>query len=103
MSSVEEPRKRGLGRGLSALLGEPAPSVVKEEPGLPAATGSNGVKTVPVEHLRPGKYQPRQHFDQAAIDDLTQSVKEKGVIQPLLVRQLAENSYEIIASGVRRR
>ena len=101
MSSVEEPRKRGLGRGLSALLGEPAPSVVKEEPGMPAGTSSNGVKTVPIAQLRPGKYQPRQHFDQAAIDDLTQSVKEKGVIQPLLVRQLAENSYEIIA-GERR-
>ena len=102
MSSVEEPRKRGLGRGLSALLGEPTvASVVREEPGSPAAIGGNGVRILPVAHLRPGKYQPRQHFDQAAIEDLTQSIREKGVIQPLLVRQLADNAYEIIA-GERR-
>ena len=103
MNSVEEPRKRGLGRGLSALLGEPISGVVKSDEVAPAAgaTAGGGVRTLPVEYLRPGKYQPRHHFDQAAIDDLTQSVREKGVIQPLLVRQLAENAYEIIA-GERR-
>ena len=103
MNSVEEPRKRGLGRGLSALLGEPISGVVKSDESARAAgaTAAGGVRTLPVEYLRPGKYQPRHHFDQAAIDDLTQSVREKGVIQPLLVRQLAENAYEIIA-GERR-
>jgi len=103
VNSVEEPRKRGLGRGLSALLGEPISGVVQRDEGAPAAANSaaGAVRTLPVEFLRPGKYQPRHHFDQAAIDDLTQSVKEKGVIQPLLVRQLAENLYEIIA-GERR-
>jgi len=100
VSAVEEPRKRGLGRGLSALLGEPVSSVVKEEVGS-AGFGLGGVKTLPVEQLRPGKYQPRHHFDQAAIDDLAQSIGEKGIIQPLLVRQLSENAYEIIA-GERR-
>jgi ParB family chromosome partitioning protein len=100
VSGVEEPRKRGLGRGLSALLGEPIASVVKEE--APSSVSNAGnVKTLPVEHLRPGKYQPRHHFDQAAIDDLAQSIGEKGIIQPLLVRQLSENTYEIIA-GERR-
>ncbi len=103
MNSVEEPRKRGLGRGLSALLGEPISAAVKSDEVAPAAanTAPGGVRTLPVDYLRPGKYQPRHHFDQAAIDDLTSSVKEKGVIQPLLVRQLAENAYEIIA-GERR-
>lgn len=103
MNSVEEPRKRGLGRGLSALLGEPISGAVQRDNSAPAvgSAAPGGVRTLPVEHLRPGKYQPRHHFDQTAIDDLTQSVKEKGVIQPLLVRQLAENSYEIIA-GERR-
>lgn len=104
MNSVEEPRKRGLGRGLSALLGEPiSANAVKSDEVSPAAanTAPGGVRTLPVEYLRPGKYQPRHHFDQAAIDDLTSSVREKGVIQPLLVRQLAENAYEIIA-GERR-
>jgi ParB family chromosome partitioning protein len=97
---MEEPRKRGLGRGLSALLGEPVSSVVKDETELPGSPQGR-VKTLPVEQLRPGKYQPRRHFDQAAIEDLAQSIKEKGIIQPLIVRQLAEDTYEIIA-GERR-
>jgi len=101
VNSVDEPRKRGLGRGLSALLGDPVSSAVKEEGAVPAAVAAGGLKTLPVEHLRPGKYQPRHHFDQAAIDDLAQSIREKGIIQPLVVRQIAENSYEIIA-GERR-
>ena len=102
MNGVEEPRKRGLGRGLSALLGEPVSSVVKvEEARRGFSAGDGGPQTLPVEYLRPGKYQPRHHFDQAAIDDLAQSIREKGIIQPLLVRQLAENAYEIIA-GERR-
>ncbi len=100
MNSMEEPRKRGLGRGLSALLGEPVSSVVKDETELPGSPQGR-VKTLPVEQLRPGKYQPRRHFDQAAIEDLAQSIKEKGIIQPLIVRQLAEDTYEIIA-GERR-
>jgi ParB family chromosome partitioning protein len=101
VNSVEEPRKRGLGRGLSALLGEPIPGAVKSVEVAADVTAADGVRTLPVEYLRPGKYQPRHHFDQSAIDDLTQSVKEKGVIQPLLVRQLSDNLYEIIA-GERR-
>ena len=101
MNSVEEPRKRGLGRGLSALLGEPVSSAVKEEAGGSAIGGGRFPQTLPVEHLRPGKYQPRHHFDQAAIDDLAQSIREKGIIQPLVVRQLSEKTYEIIA-GERR-
>jgi len=101
VNSVEEPRKRGLGRGLSALLGEPVSSVVKVEEAGGDRAGNGGPQTLPVEYLRPGKYQPRHHFDQAAIDDLSQSIREKGIIQPLVVRQLAENIYEIIA-GERR-
>lgn len=101
MNSVEEPRKRGLGRGLSALLGEPVSSAVKVEEAGEDKTAQAGPQTLPVEYLRPGKYQPRHHFDQTAIDDLAQSIREKGVIQPLVVRQLAEKTYEIIA-GERR-
>ena len=94
MNTVEEPRKRGLGRGLSALLGEPVVSVAKEQPG-------EAVRTLPIEKLKAGRYQPRRHFSEAAIEDLTQSVKEKGILQPLLVRAIAEDFYEIIA-GERR-
>lgn len=95
MSMVDEPKKRGLGRGLSALLGEPVSAVT-----APVAA-ENGVRQLPIEKLRPGRYQPRRHFAQEAIDDLTRSVQEKGILQPLLVRPLGDDAYEIIA-GERR-
>lgn len=94
MNIEEEPRKRGLGRGLSALLGEPAAIITQEE-------GDGAVRHLPVEKLIAGRYQPRRHFPQEAIDDLTNSVREKGILQPLLVRPLASGLYEIIA-GERR-
>jgi ParB family chromosome partitioning protein len=60
-------------------------------------------KAVPIEFLRPGKYQPRHRFDSAQIQSLVESVKEKGILQPILVRRLASepNAYEIVA-GERR-
>ena len=92
--NMEEPRKRGLGRGLSALLGEPVAATATETP-------RGAVRHLPIEQLRAGRYQPRRHFDQDAIDDLTQSIKEKGILQPLLVRPLDDGDYEIVA-GERR-
>jgi ParB family chromosome partitioning protein len=94
VNTVEEPRKRGLGRGLSALLGEPVVAAASGQPG-------EAVRHLPIEKLKAGRYQPRRHFSQDAIEDLTQSVKEKGILQPLLVRAIAEDFYEIIA-GERR-
>jgi ParB family chromosome partitioning protein len=84
--------RRGLGRGLSALLGEDAPPP-------PAA----GVRTVPVEHLHPGRFQPRRRFDEAALDALAQSITAQGVLQPLVVRPHPgrPGEYEILA-GERR-
>jgi ParB family chromosome partitioning protein len=105
MSTAEEPRRRGLGRGLSALLGDPvvavAPAAVVEPED--AGTVGKGLRNLPVEKLRPGKFQPRRMFDQSAIDDLVVSVREKGILQPLLVRVHPEDAeaYEIIA-GERR-
>ncbi len=66
-----------LGTGLSALLGE--------EERAPQPGG--GVKTVAIEKLHPGRFQPRRHFDEAALDALAQSIAAQGVLQPLLVRQ----------------
>lgn len=101
MMAAEESRRRGLGRGLSALLGdEPAekPGADKSESGQVPASG-----TVPVELMRPSPYQPRKHFDDDAFMALVESVKEKGVLQPLLVRRdpQDERRYEIVA-GERR-
>lgn len=94
MSRIEL-KKPSLGRGLSALLGESL-SVEKE-------FDVNQTIPLPVTSLRPGKYQPRQHFNDEKLEALIHSIREKGIIQPLIVRPLDESSenYEIIA-GERR-
>ncbi len=93
---VEEKRK-SLGRGLSALLGEDAADLA------PAADKARAGRTLPIEHLKPGRYQPRRRMDDGPIKDLAQSIAAKGILQPILVRPLAgqPDSYEIIA-GERR-
>lgn len=98
MMAADENRKRGLGRGLSALLGdqpsEDAPA--QPEPGRVA-------RMIPVEHLHPSPFQPRKRFDDEAFTALVGSVRDRGVLQPLLVRVDAYNpgQYEIVA-GERR-
>lgn len=89
-------RPRGLGRGLSALIGDEV-AAVKGEP----AAAKKDARTLPVAFLRPGKYQPRKQFDEQPLADLAASVKEKGVLSPILVRPLGPESYEIVA-GERR-
>jgi ParB family chromosome partitioning protein len=86
--------KRGLGRGLSALLGEAA----REAPlggDVPA-----GVQTLPVGQIVPNPDQPRRHFDEDALDELAASLKASGLIQPIIVRP-KNGAYEIVA-GERR-
>ena len=93
----EEPtRGHQLGRGLSALFGEEAEDYAE----LDSVRQS---KMVPIGYLRPGRFQPRRDFDDAQMDALVQSVKEHGILQPLLVRRDPDdpNSYEIVA-GERR-
>ena len=81
--------KKGLGRGLSSLIGETKVELQKNQ--------------LPVSDLIPNKYQPRKNFDQTNLEDLTNSIKERGIIQPIIVRKSNnENSkFEIIA-GERR-
>ena len=90
--SAQEPR-RGLGRGLSALIGDEAAPTRGE---IPKAT-----RTLPTAFLRPGKFQPRKFFAEEALAELAQSVREKGVLTPILVRPLGGDAYEIVA-GERR-
>ena len=80
---------KGLGRGLDALL-----SGGKNEK-------DEVMRDLNVTQLRPGKYQPRSHMDEASLNDLAASIKVQGIMQPILVRQVAGNGYEIIA-GERR-
>ena len=96
-------KKKGLGRGLDHLFGEAQAAYRAIEPAAGAAPAAAGGKTLPVTHLQPGKFQPRRHFDDAALAELSASIRVHGVLQPILVRPLAgqADSYEIIA-GERR-
>ena len=92
----DRPKRAPLGRGLAALFGETGGGVrVLSGPGAPRA--------VPIEAIRPSPFQPRRRFAGAERDGLVQSVREKGVIQPLLVRPVedATVSFELVA-GERR-
>lgn len=93
---ADDNRRRGLGRGLSALFGE-------EGDGPESAAGGDGIRMLPVGALTPGPYQPRQTFDDDALEGLADSIREKGVLEPVLVRPTPgrEDSYQIIA-GERR-
>jgi ParB family chromosome partitioning protein len=86
--------KRGLGRGLDALLGEQEP---EGEEG-----GGEGVRTIPVDMIRPGPYQPRKRMDEEALQELAESIRSQGIVQPVVVRERPEDGeYELIA-GERR-
>ena len=92
-------RKSGLGKGLGALI--TADLVEKSEVG--AATGVDGplLRDVPVQSIEPNPHQPRVHFDESALSELTDSIRAIGVLQPILVRQIANGKYQLIA-GERR-
>jgi ParB family chromosome partitioning protein len=88
------PKPKGLGRGLEALLGADLP--VAASPGTPAPVAS-----LTVERLQPGRYQPRTRMDESALQELADSIRLHGVMQPILVRPLPDQRYEIVA-GERR-
>ena len=88
-------RPRGLGRGLSALIGDEV-AAVKGEP-----VAKKDLRSLPVAFLQPGRYQPRKTFDEQPLADLAASIKEKGVLSPILVRPIGPDRYEIVA-GERR-
>ena len=92
-----EDRPRGLGRGLSALIGEEAVPTRGE------TQAARATHKLPVAFLRPNKLQPRKRFAPEDLSDLAESVREKGVLQPILVRPVKgeANAYEIVA-GERR-
>src|SRR5688500_14144015 len=93
-------QRRGLGRGLEALLGGNA-AVRPAEP--PPPESPRATATLPIAQIRPGRFQPRRRFDPGELDELVASIREQGVLQPVLVRPLAAEpgAYELIA-GERR-
>ncbi|HSX64431.1 MAG TPA: ParB/RepB/Spo0J family partition protein [Pseudoxanthomonas sp.] len=93
---MSAPKKRGLGLGLEALLG---PKAAETPP--PEAQPGEALRTLPVQQLQPGKYQPRTAMDPGKLTELAESIKAQGVIQPIVVRELSPGKFEIVA-GERR-
>lgn len=85
-------RRSGLGRGLDALIPQTEEHI---------ETSGSALRDIPVGDIRANTYQPRHHFDPDALESLTASVRESGVLQPILVRELTDGGYELIA-GERR-
>jgi ParB family chromosome partitioning protein len=102
-------KRRGLGRGLDALLaGSKEPQPVNPEDRLTgSATNArtrppgSGLAEVPLEQVFRGQFQPRRHFDEEALDELAQSIRSQGLMQPIILRSRAAGGYEIVA-GERR-
>ena len=95
-------KKKGLGKGLAALIGEKE-SLVNDVNITNDVSNQNLRQSdeIPIEFLHPNKNQPRKLFDEEKIDELSQSIKQKGLILPILVKKIDENNYQIIA-GERR-
>ena len=83
-------RPKGLGRGLDALLS-----------GADTPEASDALQSIGIDRLQPGKYQPRTQMDEAALEELAASIREHGVMQPILVRPIDGARFEIVA-GERR-
>lgn len=83
--------KRVLGKGLDALIPRR----------IPAQDTAKEFTYLPLHKIRPGKYQPRQEINETELSELSRSIKEKGMIQPIIARKVGEDSYEIVAGGRR--
>lgn len=89
--------KRRLGRGLAALIGEMDQPIQSDN----AQAGVNPDRLVPIEYISRNPRNPRRYFDEAELQDLAASIRQHGIVQPVVVRTLASNQFEIIA-GERR-
>ena len=94
-------KKRGLGRGLEALLGPKAAAAATHPAEVEQPQPGDVMRTLPVAQMQPGKYQPRRDMDPDKLQELSASIQAQGVIQPIVVRELAPGQYEIVA-GERR-
>ena len=106
-SSAKKATSRGLGRGLSSLLGDSgiatatgATAASSDSAGAPAAIG---FQDIPIEWINVGPWQPRRRFDKAGLDELASSIRQKGIVQPILLRPYPDkpSRYQLVA-GERR-
>jgi ParB family chromosome partitioning protein len=108
MSTAKRKGASRLGRGLDALLTPPVSATNSEEASANSAEANDNVKStdnelqkLPISKLVPGKYQPRRDMSDAALEELSLSIQSQGIIQPIVVRSVGNEEYEIIA-GERR-
>ncbi len=95
-------KKKGLGRGLATLIGDVDGVVDPDlENKIVSKSLDNDTNDIPIEFLHPNKNQPRKSFNEETIDELSQSIKQKGLILPILVKKIDLENYQIIA-GERR-
>ena len=93
-------KKARMGRGLDALLSSSAQASSREQ--APAAAQSDGeLRTIPVDLIQRGKYQPRRDIEPESLQELADSIKAQGLMQPIVIRPISDKRYEIIA-GERR-
>ncbi|MDC1322129.1 ParB/RepB/Spo0J family partition protein [Pseudomonadales bacterium] len=94
--------KKRLGKGLSALLSDGAKTGVMAAPANnPSTSASSGILELDIDQIKTSPYQPRKWFEPSALQDLAQSIKNQGLLQPIVVRPIAQGGFELIA-GERR-
>ncbi len=93
-------KRQALGRGLAALIPSPPAALSAEGEAASAKPGSS-LRTIDIENIHPSTKQPRRHFDDARLDELAESIRSQGIIQPLVVRARAGGGFQLIA-GERR-
>ena len=94
-------KKRALGKGLSALLDDTGVDMVSGYTGRPSKSTTGSTQNILIVNIEPNPFQPRTEFDKEALDELSETIKEYGVIQPITLRKTNTNQYQII-SGERR-
>lgn len=99
--SERKPERRGLGRGLSALMADVGIDAGVNDTIATPESRRGALETLPIEAIRANPDQPRRNFDDRALGELAESIRAKGIVQPLVVRPVADGGYEIVA-GERR-
>jgi len=93
------PKKKALGRGLSAILESPETDITSKD--ISGSFVAGAIASIPIEQIEPNPFQPREDFDPEALNDLAASIREQGIIQPITVRKMGYDKYQLI-SGERR-
>ncbi|MBL0126598.1 MAG: ParB/RepB/Spo0J family partition protein [Flavobacteriales bacterium] len=94
-------KKKGLGRGLSALLDEPAADITARDTSMGHHRPMGGTSMLLIAHIEPNPFQPRTHFSEEALAEMAASITQLGIIQPVTVRRVGHDRYQLI-SGERR-